>query len=211
MKDLDRDSNLNEPSEKNEQIVSDGSSLEEHCSNVSKMSDSPSEELSALMTQFRYRSSPYPDPDELEKYENLVPGSAKKILDSFLSNSETEVAHRRQMDIEKINIQKKSLKLEDKRLNIGSEIVKTNSRRSLIGIWGGLILLFSSIVIGGYSVYKGYSNVAITIFSGTIGTLALNYAGNIFNPKSSAQLKQANKKNNQQLIENPEYSDFEKK
>ncbi len=151
------------------------------------------------ISRFSFRASSIYPADELAEFDKLCPGFSKEYLTSHNRILNEEVTHRREVDREHINLHKESLKLESKNLDIQREVAMSNSQRSKVGLYSAFFLLLISLGLGGYAIHKGYKGVAITIFGGTIGTLALNYAGQIF---SSKQLKQVeDDKNSQKQIE----------
>lgn len=92
-------------------------------------------------------TGPLPPPDILRAYENLLPGSAERII----AMAEKQSEHRR--GIEKIVI------------NSGA----TNQR------WGvvfGFIIAIMALLLAGYALYEGRSQTGTAIVITTIGSLA---------------------------------------
>lgn len=95
----------------------------------------------------RHFSGPLPRPEDLEKYDKVVPGAAERII----KMAEEEMRHRHE---------------NDNRLSKG--IMRTTIMSIVFAFISVLIL--SSIVV--YSLYKGYSTVAASIAVGSIAAVA---------------------------------------
>lgn len=87
-------------------------------------------EVSVSTTEYHH-SGPIPDPITLERYEQILPGSADRIL----KMAEDQTEHRQ--DIERT-------------------VIRSRSRDSLLGVISGFILASLTIVSGTYAVIKGY-------------------------------------------------------
>lgn len=76
-----------------------------------------------IITQVESFSGPIPHPQILSEYERIVPGSAAKILDMAVSQSE----HRKSLEI---------------------KVISTNINNSKLGLWFGLIIGLAGICAG---------------------------------------------------------------
>ena len=88
-----------------------------------------------------------PAPEILAKYENILPGAAERIL----KLAENQSAHRQYIE---------------------KEIIKTNSRDSLLGLIFGFLICLITIIGGIYCILKGYnvgSFISITGLAGVVG------------------------------------------
>ncbi len=91
-------------------------------------------------------SGPIPPPSELAKYEELLPGSAERII----AMAEKQSNHRQ--DLEKITI-------------------KSGSRDSLLGLIFGLIIGLAGIGSGTYCIIKGATAAGTVIGGGSLVSL----------------------------------------
>lgn len=81
---------------------------------------------------------PLPKPEDLEKYNNIVPGSAERIL----SMAERQAMHRQELE---------------------KKVVFSDSRDSFWARIFGTIISLSAIAFSFYAVSKGYSLVGVAI------------------------------------------------
>ena len=201
MKDQSKEDDFYESSEANEEGYVGEDTPSGDVSPVSKMNhppQPPEEEGGRIY----FRSSPLPDPEDLEKYDKIVPGFAKDILDSYVTLSGEEVKHRREMEKKHLALHEKSLALEEKNLDIYGEIARENSKRSNAGLYTCFAVLVLLIGCGGYATYKGQKTIAVTIFGGAMSALVINYASVIYGTKKIRQAE-----NDSKMLESSEKSD----
>jgi len=99
---------------------------------------------SAIVEQrAEFRSSPYPPPAELERYDALLPGFAARLLDE----TEKESAHRRAL----------SLKLQ-----------RQDAREAFLGQLFGLIATLAAFGTVGWLAFLGHPAAAATVGGTTI-------------------------------------------
>ena len=91
-------------------------------------------------------SGPLPQPEDLEKYNTIVPGAAERII----IMAEKQAKHRQ--ELEKIAI-------------------KSGDRNSLLGQIFGFIIGLAAISAGSYGIYKGVNLGGIATIISTIGAL----------------------------------------
>ncbi|MDO9532998.1 MAG: DUF2335 domain-containing protein [Deltaproteobacteria bacterium] len=92
------------------------------------------------------RSAPFPHPSELEKYEQILPGSAERIF----SLVENQSNHRQ-------GLENKALSME--------------SRNSLLGVLVGGFIGIVGISIAGFCVYTGHDQAGMALGGGTLVAL----------------------------------------
>jgi uncharacterized membrane protein len=173
---------------------------------VSKM-NKPPQHQEEKGGEFYFRSSPLPDPEDLKKYNEIVPGFAEKMLNSYVTLSSEEVVHRRKIEIKHVALQEKSLALEEKNLDIYGEIAKANSKRSNIGLYTCFLVLILLIGCGGYATHKNNTTIAVTIFGGAMSALVINYASVIYGTKKIRQAE--SEENNSKILESSKQPDSE--
>lgn len=104
--------------------------------------------VTAFMTTVHHFSSSYagpiPDPDSLRQYEDILPGSADRIL----KMAENQGSHRR----------KREIKEGDSRI-----------KQSSTGQWMGFLLALTFMIIAAYLTINGYPIVGGLIATTTIG------------------------------------------
>ena len=105
-----------------------------------------SSQISQTYTAMEYRSGILPPPDELVRYEEILPG----VTDRLLTTYEQQVAHR--IDIEKIAI-------------------KGNSRRANLGQIFSFIIVIFALCLGGYLLMNGFNAQGIATIIIAVGSL----------------------------------------
>lgn len=84
----------------------------------------------SVSSEYRH-SGPIPDPMTLEKYEEILPGAADRIL----KMAENQSSHRIKME---------------------STVIRSRSRDSLLGVISGFLLAVLTILAGAYIASKGF-------------------------------------------------------
>lgn len=107
----------------------------------------PAERNSQLVQVEQHYSGPLPRPEDLAKYDQIVPGAAERIINM----AEREMDHRHKTD---------------------NKTTKNIVRVTLLGIIFAFIsvLILSGLV--GYALYKGFDSVAASIAVGSIAAVA---------------------------------------
>lgn len=130
----------------------------------------PRDEQHQVMQKLEMFSGPIPAPHILKQYDEMDPGAAKQIIDNGVEESK----HRRQMEIEMLEISK-----------------KRGIRRDWMGFGIGII----SIFVGAFLIYKDHYVVG-TIFSGiSILGLVGQFLGNETDVDDSHEQKNDKQKN----------------
>lgn len=110
------------------------------------------------VAEYRH-SGPIPDPMTLQRYDQIIPGAANRIL----LMAEEQATHRK--EIEKI-------------------VIKSRSRDSLLGIISGFLLAFTTIVAGTLVMLKGQVwGGAVLGSAGLVGLVAVFIYGTNSNRK----------------------------
>ena len=91
-------------------------------------------------TTFAQHIGPIPSPENLAKYNEIVPDAANRIL----KMAESQASHRQ---------------------NLESYVVKTNAQRAYLGVACAFIICMTTTLCGFYLVLKGFS-IAGTVFTG---------------------------------------------
>lgn len=91
--------------------------------------------VAAQVTQFR--SAPLPDPREFERYEQVLPGSAERIMRQF----ELQAEHRRGLETEVV---RSNLENEQRGMSIGSVLAG-------LFVVGGFIAVMTDHLTPGYA------------------------------------------------------------
>ncbi|MBR2674038.1 MAG: DUF2335 domain-containing protein [Mogibacterium sp.] len=113
---------------------------------VVQVEDIPSRIL-AIERRIESYSGPLPQPKHLRQYENVVPGAANRILEM----AESEASHRHSFE---------------------KEMLRIESRDSLLGIFFATILCAGTI-IAGVTIAINVPSLAGTIVGGLVGTSGL--------------------------------------
>ena len=102
-----------------------------------------------VRTEASFYRAPVPPPDMLQGYENIVPGSAKQILDQ----ASEQTTHR--------------MRLEDKAVDAGID----NSKR---GQWFGFVIAMAVVGVGALAVFTGAGLIGVgLILPGLAGLVAV--------------------------------------
>lgn len=88
-------------------------------------------------------SGPTPPVELLHGYENLVPGSAKQILDQFVKQS-------------------------DHRMGLEKKVVSSDIVRSWAGLASGLIVALAFVACGTWLAFQGHDGAGVTIATTSI-------------------------------------------
>lgn len=100
-----------------------------------------------IVVQATMHSGPLPPPEVLQKYEQIVPGTARTIINM----AEQQSLHRRQ--IEKI-------------------VIEAGARDSKYGIGAGLLVSLATISLAGFAIHMGHATAGATIATSTVVGLA---------------------------------------
>ncbi len=98
--------------------------------------------LSIVQQSISLKRSPIPFPDDLEKYEKILPGIAEKII------GWTQTQH-------------------DHRILIEKKVITHQVRESTTGQWMGFIIALVCISASLYAALNGHDNFACILGSGT--------------------------------------------
>jgi len=104
-------------------------------------SQSASPRIVAATTQTQVFSGPLPQPEDLAKYDQVLPGAAERIL----KMAEEQSAHRRSLE---------------------SKVIESDVRNSRRGSWFGFIIGMTGILVGALLIYLGLP-VTGSILGGT--------------------------------------------
>lgn len=111
-------------------------------SNIKKRKNksSPPRIVTHQITQQKFRSAPLPAPEELAKYNSIIPNAAERIFTVF----ESQNKHR--------------LRLEEK-------VISSDCRNSILGLYFAFTLGMTGLLGGIFLVYNGHGNLG-TVLSG---------------------------------------------
>jgi Predicted membrane protein (DUF2335) len=98
-------------------------------------------------------SSPYPDPNFLERIEKLSPGAAKQIIDCTVA----ELEHRQSMDL-------KQLDIHSKEIDLVSVIAKAETQSSNQGRTLGFLAYIACLVFSASTYFMGSEKLALAGF-----------------------------------------------
>jgi uncharacterized membrane protein len=101
--------------------------------------------------------APLPRPEDLERYEQVVPGSAAQIVSSVMAQQ----AHVRELEVVQ----------SDHRRVLENHVVRGTERRANIGQWTAFFIAVSAIVVGAVVATIGHdpkagSAVVVAVFAG---------------------------------------------
>lgn len=121
-----------------------------------------------ISAQASMSSGPLPQSQEFKRYNEVLPGSADRIL----KMAETEQSHR-------INLQIKELQhridndLAVKQINLKSisATLFENSLRIVCALMLCLVIVF----VGAYAIFKGYPGYGATIITGTVVSIIIAF------------------------------------
>lgn len=107
--------------------------------------------LTRIESQMHVRSETYqsslPHPDTLAAIDALVPGSAKKIIDLMVKQS-------------------------NHRMSLEKTVIEGDSRRATLGVYAGGGVTIGAFVLAGVFAYFGLSIEALGVFVAALATLA---------------------------------------
>ena len=108
-------------------------------------------------------SGPLPDPETMQRYNEILPGTAERIIKVF----ESEVQHRHNIETERLSLAKEQIHIQE-------EYAQIDSRNSLLGLIFAFILGIGTIGGGVYititkSPYGGIFLSAVGL-SSLVGT-----------------------------------------
>lgn len=103
--------------------------------------------------QMYQHSGPLPDPASLDRYNQIVPDAAERII----KMAELNADHLRKMEMLAINAE-----IEDNR---------ARHREAETGQYAGILSVFVAFATAAYALYLGHTGVAGTICSVTVGGL----------------------------------------
>ena len=109
--------------------------------------DLPEKNLRAVSIENSLWSGPVPPPEVLEKYDNVVPGAANRILEM----AEKQAAHR---------------------IHLEKTVVHEDSKRSYLGLIAGFILSATIIIGGIYLIAVGHDWAGVTLVGSNLVGLA---------------------------------------
>jgi len=107
--------------------------------------DLPEEERKIVLAQMSY-SGPLPHPFIIERYDQVVPGAAERILAAF----EKQSAHRQELE---------------------KRVIEADILNERLGLGSAFLLTIFLIVVGTYITTTGYPYVGGIIFSTTIAAV----------------------------------------
>lgn len=137
----------------------------------SKNSQLARREVSQTKTQLAatveyHHMGPIPDPMTLQKYEQICPGAADRII----SMAEKQSDHRQEIE---------------------KKVIKSKTRDSLLGIISGFIIAIVTILCGTFVIYNGYVWSGTFLGSaGLVGLVAVFIYGTRENQKERQQKQQ---------------------
>lgn len=120
--------------------------------------DAAARQLISVISHYQSYHGPTPPASELQGYENIIPGSANRII----KLAEEEASHRRGLE---------------------KNIVRRQFNQSSAGQWLGFVLSSILIAVGGLLTYLGHDTVGGIIFGTTIIGLATVFALGRWNKK----------------------------
>ena len=113
---------------------------------------------------FKASKGPIPEPENLERYDALVPGFADKYLNLFLQELSKEAEHRRELE-------SRALRLDEDGLRVEEKIIARNQRRSEWGLLVGTVITIAALAGGIWLVSIG-KNYGAAIAGSTLPSLA---------------------------------------
>jgi len=126
---------------------------EEEAGRVPNEADTPTIRVTRQISAESY-SGPLPQPEELGKYESILPGAADRII----TMAEQEQAQRH-------NAERTFLEL--RRLNIQADYARSNR-----GLYLGAAVALAIVAAGALMAYLGQSAEAVAVVVGTIAGVA---------------------------------------
>ena len=116
------------------------------------------------VTSVEFRSGILPPPDELAKYEQILPGVTERLLVTY----EKQVDHR--IGLERI-------------------VIKGNSRRANWGQILSFVIVIFALCLGGYLLLKGLSGQGIATIITAVGGLVASFIAASITRKSERERK----------------------
>lgn len=113
-------------------------------------SDKARAQALAILTQIQVRAEPYqgpiPHPDMLRAFDALVPGSAEKIINQMIKQS-------------------------DHRMSLEQFVIRGDSRRADWGVVAGVIVTIAAFALAGLLVMQGLSLAGLGVFVASLAGL----------------------------------------
>jgi uncharacterized membrane protein len=131
-----------------------------------------------------YREGPI-TPDELREYNDLVPGFAQDYLNEVIR----EVQHHRDIERERIEIEKGELAQEGETVRVQERIFRSNQRRSIWGSIAGTTIALTAIGCATFLGSNGHKEVAIAVVGSLAGTAAIIYGTDAHNKSRQKELE----------------------
>ena len=101
-------------------------------------------------TEGAFFSGPLPQAQELQKYNEIVPGAANRII----IMAEEQASHRRLLE---------------------SRVIKSDTRNSTLGLIFGLIIGLAGVISGTVIIIYGYAIYGVVVGGGTIASLVATF------------------------------------
>ena len=120
--------------------------------------------VTQTVTSMEFRSGILPPPEELVKYEEILPGVTERLLLTY----EKQVDHR--IELEKI-------------------VIKGNSRRANWGQILSFVIVIFALCLGGYLLLKGLSSQGIATIITAVGSLVASFIAASITRKSERERK----------------------
>jgi uncharacterized membrane protein len=118
-------------------------------SNKNKPWQLPSNNQSVVRkTEGVFYSGPLPPPQELQKYNEILPGAADRIM----TMAEEQARHRRSLE---------------------NVVIGSDTRNAKLGLWFGLVTSMTAIITGTITIINGFIIPGTFISGGTIISLAV--------------------------------------
>jgi hypothetical protein len=131
-----------------------------------------------------YRAGPI-TPDELKVYNNLVPGFAEGYLNEIIRESQ----HYRDIEREKIELERTELAQEAEIVRVQERIFQSNQRRSVFGSIAGSIIALTAIGSATFLGANGHKEVAIAVVGSLAGTAVIIYGTDAYNKGRQKELE----------------------
>lgn len=130
--------------------------------NSTPENDTPNGKVLARATIEEHFSGPLPHPVILQKYEEILPGSAERIFEKFESQTE----HRHKME---------------------RWLVATESVKSILGVFFGFIIGMTAVAGGIYSALQSHPFLGGSLSFAGLALLVGAFVTNRFFPKNTSE------------------------
>ena len=124
--------------------------------------------ISVQKEQIQMYEGPIPHPDMLQKYDDIFPGFADRIIQM----TEKQVEHRRELE---------------------NKVIDSKISDSRLGMVLGFIIAFMTVVIGGFLIYKDKNAEGFSLIITSIGSLAACF---LYATNSNKKEREEKEKNN---------------